>query len=178
MHPLVKAFSDVTRDFARAYQERKKNDGLMEFNDMEHYALDILLDKSHPEFSPTHAADFPSEVALSLRQKYKEIMIDEYQDTNGVQELIAELISNGHNRFMVGDIKQSIYRFRQADPSIFLKKYETYESKEDTLHRRIDLNQNFRSDPTILSSINYIFRQLMNKEQLDCLLYTSPSPRD
>lgn len=167
MHPLVKAFSDVTRDFARAYQERKQNDGLMEFNDMEHYALDILLNKSHPEFSPTHAADFPSEVALSLRQKYKEIMIDEYQDTNGVQELIAELISNGHNRFMVGDIKQSIYRFRQADPSIFLKKYETYESKEDTLHRRIDLNQNFRSDPTILSSINYIFRQLMNKEQLE-----------
>lgn len=167
MYPLVKILTQFTIDFFHAYRARKKADGLMEFNDMEHYALDILLDKNHPQFTPETAENFPSAVALSLREKYKEIMIDEYQDTNGVQELIATLISNGKNRFMVGDIKQSIYRFRQADPSIFLRKYESFSQDKDASHRRIDLNQNFRSDSTILSSINYIFRQLMNKEQLE-----------
>lgn len=90
-------------------------------------------------------------------------MIDEYQDTNDVQELIATLLSNGRNRFMVGDVKQSIYRFRQADPTIFQKKYRTFSSDENAEDRRIDLNRNFRSDSAILASINYIFRQLMVK---------------
>ncbi len=164
MSPVVEVISRITIDFLRAYHARKKQDGLMEFSDMEHYALDILLDKENPRFTTEKAELFPSEAALMIQKKYKEIMIDEYQDTNGVQELITALISNGRNRFMVGDIKQSIYAFRQADPTIFLDKYNAFSDEEETVNRRIDLNQNFRSDKTNLSSTNYIFRQLMNKE--------------
>ncbi len=167
MYPIVKCLSDLTIAFTDAYAARKKEEGLMEFTDMEHYALDILLDRNAPGFSTEHAEDFPSAAALALREKYKEVMIDEYQDTNGVQELITALISNGKNRFMVGDIKQSIYRFRQADSTIFMKKYLEFRQEERALDRRLDLNQNFRSDKTILSSINYIFRQLMEKETLE-----------
>lgn len=166
MYPVAEMISRITVDFLHAYHDRKKQDGLMEFSDMEHYALDILLDKENPRFSIEKADRFPSEAARMIQKKYKEIMIDEYQDTNGVQELITSLISGGYNRFMVGDIKQSIYAFRQADPTIFLDKYTVFTDEEDAGNRRIDLNQNFRSDPTILSSINYIFRQLMDKKQL------------
>lgn len=86
-------------------------------------------------------------------------MIDEYQDTNDVQELIATLLSNGRNRFMVGDVKQSIYRFRQADPTIS-KEIQNFSSDENAEDRRIDLNRNFRSDSAILASINYISASL------------------
>lgn len=139
----------------------------MDFNDMEHYALDILLDRDNPDFTPEKAVLFPSPAALSIRSRYKEVMIDEYQDTNGVQELITALVSDGYNRFMVGDIKQSIYRFRQADPTIFLEKYREFSKDEDAPSRRIDLNRNFRSDKAILSSINFLFRQLMTKKTLE-----------
>lgn len=88
--------------------------------------------------------------------------MDEYQDTNDLQELITALISDGKNRFLVGDIKQSIYRFRQADPGIFLTKYTGF--RENGTGRRIDLNQNFRSDPAVLSAVNFIFRQLLRTE--------------
>ena len=165
MYPVVRVLSRLAVDFLQAYNHRKKQERLMEFSDMEHYALDILLDKDNPDFSPEKANEFPSEATLAIRKKYKEIMIDEYQDTNGVQELITELISNGHNRFMVGDIKQSIYAFRQADPSIFFEKYTVFNAN-DEINCRIDLNRNFRSDKNILSSINYIFRQLLVKKQL------------
>ena len=94
-------------------------------------------------------------------------MIDEYQDTNGVQELITSLLSSGDNRFMVGDIKQSIYRFRQADPTIFLGKYNDFSTNEAATDHRIDLNKNFRSDAAILSSINFIFRQIMTERNLE-----------
>lgn len=139
----------------------------MDFNDMEHYALDILLDRDNPHFTPEKAALFPSAAALSIRRRFKEVMIDEYQDTNGVQELITALVSNGSSRFMVGDIKQSIYRFRQADPTIFLEKYHTYSLDKDAPCHRIDLNRNFRSDAAILSSINFIFRQIMTAKSLE-----------
>ena len=89
-------------------------------------------------------------------------MIDEYQDTNGIQELITTLLSNGHNRFLVGDIKQSIYRFRQADPTIFLSKYHRFHQEGES-DQRIDLNRNFRSDAAVLSSINYLFRKRARK---------------
>lgn len=120
MAPEVKVLSALALDFGRSYLARKKQEGVMEFNDLEHYTLSLLLDTKDPAFTPEHAEDFPSEAALSIRRNYKEVMIDEYQDTNGIQELITTLLSNGHNRFLVGDIKQSIYRFRQADPTIFL----------------------------------------------------------
>lgn len=167
MHPIVVTLSELALDFSRSFKARKKADAVMDFNDLEHYALDVLIDREDPDFSIEHAADFPSKAALALKEKYKEVMIDEYQDTNGVQELITRLISKKDNRFMVGDIKQSIYRFRQADPTIFLDKYSKFSTDQGSLLRRIDLNKNFRSDHTILSSINYIFRQCMTKEDTE-----------
>lgn len=121
MLPTVTVLSRLALDFSAALRTRKKQEGLMDFNDMEHYALDILLDRDNPHFTPEKAALFPSAAALSIRSRFKEVMIDEYQDTNGVQELITALVSKGTSRFMVGDIKQSIYRFRQADPTISLR---------------------------------------------------------
>ena len=167
MYPVARILSQLALDFTQAYGERKRQEALMDFNDLEHHVLHILLDTDHPDFSPDKAADFPSEAALSLRERYKEVMIDEYQDTNGVQELITTLISQGNNRFLVGDIKQSIYRFRQADPTIFLGKYHTFSTDAAGNNHRIDLNQNFRSDRTILSSINFLFRQLMTAKNLE-----------
>ena len=166
MAPEVKVLSALALDFGRSYLARKKQEGVMEFNDLEHYTLSLLLDTKDPAFTPEHAEDFPSEAALSIRRNYKEVMIDEYQDTNGIQELITTLLSNGHNRFLVGDIKQSIYRFRQADPTIFLSKYHRFLTDGES-GRRIDLNRNFRSDAAVLSSINYLFRQLMTEKNLE-----------
>lgn len=167
MLPTVTILSRLALDFSAALKNRKKQEGLMDFNDMEHYALDILLDRDNPAFTPEKASSFPSAAALSIRSRFKEVMIDEYQDTNGVQELITTLVSTGNNRFMVGDIKQSIYRFRQADPTIFLEKYHDYSLEKDAPSHRIDLNRNFRSDGAILSSINFIFRQMMTRKTLE-----------
>lgn len=167
MLPTVTVLSRLALDFSAALKSRKKQEGLMDFNDMEHYALDILLDRDNPAFTPEKASSFPSAAALSIRSRFKEVMIDEYQDTNGVQELITTLVSTGNNRFMVGDIKQSIYRFRQADPTIFLEKYHEYSLEKDAPSHRIDLNRNFRSDTAILSSINFIFRQMMTRKTLE-----------
>lgn len=167
MLPTVTVLSRLALDFSAALKSRKKQEGLMDFNDMEHYALDILLDRDNPAFTPEKASSFPSAAALSIRSRFKEVMIDEYQDTNGVQEIITTLVSTGNNRFMVGDIKQSIYRFRQADPTIFLEKYHEYSLEKDAPSHRIDLNRNFRSDGAILSSINFIFRQMMTRKTLE-----------
>lgn len=184
MAPIVKVLSDITIDFTHSLSERKRQEGVMDFNDLEHYVLDVLVDKDDPAFTPETAADFPSEAALSIRSRYKEVMIDEYQDTNGVQELITSLLSSGDNRFMVGDIKQSIYRFRQADPTIFLGKYNDFSTNEAATDHRIDLNKNFRSDAAILSSINFIFRQIMTERNLELnygaaeALYRTPRGRE
>ena len=155
--PIAQVLSEVLLDFSRAYEARKKKEGLLEFNDMEHLVLRLLLAEGS---APDRL--IPSETALALRKKYREVMVDEYQDTNDLQEIITALISDGKNRFLVGDIKQSIYRFRQADPGIFLRKYETFREGENG--RRIDLNQNFRSDPAVLTAANFIFRQLLRKD--------------
>ena len=167
MGTMASVLARLTLDFSKAYRQRKKQEGYMDFSDSERYALELLLDRNAPGFAPERATDFPSETARSLQKKYKEVMIDEYQDTNEVQELITALVSNGKNRFMVGDIKQSIYRFRQADPTIFLSKYKTFTTGTDTVNYRIDLNKNFRSDAGVLSSINYLFRQIMTEENLE-----------
>ncbi len=167
MSATASVLARLTLDFSHAYRLRKKQEGYMDFSDAERYALELLIDRNAPDFTPERAAHFPSETARSLQQKYKEVMIDEYQDTNEVQELITALISNGKNRFMVGDIKQSIYRFRQADPTIFLAKYKSFTTDPDAIDYRIDLNKNFRSDAGILSSINYLFRQIMTEKNLE-----------
>lgn len=167
MKPYVQTLADISIEFLHRLSEKKREEGLVDFNDMEHYALDILLRKDDPHFTPERAREFPSDAALALRERYREILIDEYQDTNGVQDLITSLISNDHNRFLVGDIKQSIYRFRQADPTIFLEKYKSFSPDPHAAGRRMDLNKNFRSDKAILSSVNFIFRQLMTEDTLE-----------
>ena len=91
-------------------------------------------------------------------------MVDEYQDTNGVQEAIVNLVSRTDNRFYVGDVKQSIYRFRMANPMLFMEKYHRFQQSVDAVERRIDLSQNFRSDANILEFTNFLFRQIMTAD--------------
>ncbi len=155
----VRRLSEVIPEFAAAFAAEKRERGIIDFNDMEHLALQIFnTDKS---------------VAESYRQKFKFIMVDEYQDTNGVQEEIVGKIVGERNFFAVGDVKQSIYRFRNADPEIFLQKYEEYpklkpdELKEETDGRHIDLAKNFRSRRQIINAVNAIFRRLMTKEAME-----------
>lgn len=155
----VRRLSEVIPEFAAAFAAEKRERGIIDFNDMEHLALKIFNeDKS---------------VAESYRQKFKFIMVDEYQDTNGVQEEIVGKIVGERNFFAVGDVKQSIYRFRNADPEIFLQKYEDYpklkpdELTKKTAGRHIDLAKNFRSRRQIIDAVNAIFRRLMTKEAME-----------
>jgi len=147
-----------TKSFDRAYLAEKKKRKLMDFSDLEHEAIRLLTDRYTGK---------PTAVAKEISKKYVEILVDEYQDSNGVQDLIFEAVSrDGKNRFMVGDVKQSIYRFRLADPSIFLRKYEAfpdYSESVDGLPRKILLSENFRSRPEILSACNDVFRLVMRK---------------
>ena len=159
MAPMMHGLTVLTEDFAKAYQAAKKEKGWIDFSDLEHFCLRILLDKTS---TPDHPV--PSAAALELRDSYAEVMIDEYQDTNGVQELITRLVSKENNRFMVGDIKQSIYRFRLADPTLFLQKYQIYSREEHAVERCIDLAKNFRSVPLILHAVNEVFSRAMTEE--------------
>lgn len=158
MKPVMDGLVTLTLDFAKAYGAAKKEKGWIDFSDLEHFCLQILL---APDASPEHPV--PSAAAEELRSQYEEVFIDEYQDTNGVQELITRLVSGEDNRFMVGDIKQSIYRFRLARPELFMEKYHSY-SLEDSEEQRIDLHKNFRSRAEVLTSVNYIFRQIMGED--------------
>ena len=130
----------------------------MDFSDLEHLCLALLVEPG------TEDDPQPSEVALELQDTFKEIMVDEYQDTNGVQETIINLISRVDNRFYVGDVKQAIYSFRMADSSLFMNKYNTYGLMNDAVERRIDLAKNFRSHENILAATNFIFYQIMTQE--------------
>lgn len=159
---VMAILSSVSADFLKSWTQAKKEAAVMDFSDMEHMALSVLMDTAS---SPEHI--IPSSAALELRQRYEEVLIDEYQDTNGVQELIASLVSKENNCFMVGDIKQSIYRFRLADPTIFLRKYESYRDPSAAGGYRIDLSRNFRSDASILNAVNFIFRRIMQKEEAE-----------
>ena len=156
MEGLVK----VTLDFKDAYSLKKREDNIIDFTDMEHFALNILM----------HVEDekiIPSAAARELSDRYDEVMVDEYQDSNMVQELITNLVSGWaggrKNIFMVGDVKQSIYRFRLARPELFMEKYHSY-SLDDSDEQRVDLHKNFRSRGEVLSSVNYIFRQIMGED--------------
>jgi ATP-dependent helicase/nuclease subunit A len=155
---------NLTKDFAEVFADKKAEKNLVDFNDLEHFALQILVRKTEEGgenvLIPTPAAD-------ELSEYYAEILIDEYQDSNFVQETILNSISSerfGHpNLFMVGDVKQSIYKFRLARPEIFMEKYNTYDTT-DSDHQRIDLHKNFRSRNIVLDSINFIFEQIMTKQ--------------
>ena len=146
---LAKTFQVFMRDFVDAYRERKREENAFEFADISHYTIEIL-------------ENFP-QVRQEYQERFHEVMVDEYQDTNHIQERMLELLSNGHNRFMVGDIKQSIYRFRQADPQIFNEKFHRFaqDGKEGQL---ILLKENFRSSSEVLDATNDVFKHLMDEE--------------
>ena len=149
-------------EFDARFKEEKRVQGVAEFNDIMHYALELLLDKQYNL----------TDIAVSLKNRYKEIYTDEYQDTSFVQEKILEAISKENNRFMVGDIKQSIYGFRQARPDIFNEKYITYkksdECSEEDLNSKIILSKNFRSRYQVIDGINYIFEKIMSMKNGQC----------
>ena len=146
---LAKTFQVFMRDFVDAYRKRKREENAFEFADISHYTIEIL-------------ENFP-QVRKEYQERFHEVMVDEYQDTNHIQERMLELLSNGHNRFMVGDIKQSIYRFRQADPQIFNEKFHSFaqDGKEGQL---ILLKENFRSSSEVLDATNDVFKHLMDEE--------------
>ena len=157
------AIVGVVRDFAAAFQAAKKERGIVDFNDLEHFALAVLRDEDAP------AGELrPSARALALQEKYEEVMVDEYQDTNGVQEAILSLVARADNLFTVGDVKQSIYRFRLADPRLFLKKHSEYPTAGGQ-YARIDLSENYRSRAGVLAAVNWLFSQLMTPEAMELL---------
>lgn len=162
MLPNLISLSNLVLEFSQNFTERKKEKNCVDFNDIEHLALKILVGKDGK----------PTETAKKYQEKFLEIAIDEYQDSNLVQEAILTSISSGKNIFMVGDVKQSIYKFRGAKPELFLKKYETYNLKEERKTEnglKIQLFRNFRSRENILDFTNLVFETIMSKELGDIL---------
>ena len=153
----LRALFSLTREFTRRFDAEKRRLHALDFNDLEHQAVALLLEPDGVT---------PTDTARRISQRYRQIMVDEYQDTNQVQDAIFRAISNdGSNRFMVGDVKQSIYRFRLADPGIFLKKYNEYPPAEDAPpdgRQRILLSHNFRSGEAVLEAVNSVFRLCMS----------------
>lgn len=180
--PFVKELLELTLDFCRRFSEKKRERGILDFHDMEHLALQILICREDGKLSATRTA-------RQLRETYEEIMIDEYQDSNLVQEYLLLSISGEedgrYNRFMVGDVKQSIYKFRLARPELFMEKFDRYRRLEtaeepgtaeksaaqgktaqvgSVCERRIDLKKNFRSRRQVTDSVNEVFSCLMGKD--------------
>ncbi|MCL2617056.1 MAG: helicase-exonuclease AddAB subunit AddA, partial [Defluviitaleaceae bacterium] len=149
--PHVRTLCRLTLEFTRRFSAAKQSRNLLDFSDLEHTCLNLLVNQDTLE---------PTQAAAELRAHFEHIMIDEYQDSNRVQDLILQAVARDANRFMVGDVKQSIYRFRSADPSIFLEKYNGFQRTGTNI--RIDLHNNFRSRPEILETANLIFRQIMS----------------
>lgn len=165
---------DLVLEFDRRLLAAKQERHLIDFSDMEHYALQILLKREKVEETGGTGTDrtetkyriVPSDVAMEYRQYFQEILIDEYQDSNLVQEYLLSAISGEeegrYNRFMVGDVKQSIYKFRLARPELFLEKYDTYQENGDLC--RIDLAKNFRSRVQVVDAVNDVFSRIMSRE--------------
>lgn len=167
LYPQMKCLSELASGLSTLYLEKKKKKSVMDFNDLEHYCVEILTQRTED------GSIKPSDTALAYREKFHEIMVDEYQDSNLVQEIIINMVSrvdeNKPNIFMVGDVKQSIYKFRQARPELFMEKYNTYSDQPDALFTKILLFKNFRSRKTVIDAVNYLFRQIMsfNAGELD-----------
>ncbi|WP_046175394.1 helicase-exonuclease AddAB subunit AddA [Domibacillus indicus] len=157
MKPIVERLSQLTADFAKRYAAVKKEKGLTDFSDLEHYALAILMEDGQP-----------SKAAKAYQGQFKEVLVDEYQDVNMVQETIVRLVSKDDeqsgNLFMVGDVKQSIYRFRLAEPGLFLGKYNRFQTDGTGAGLKIGLSRNFRSRKEVLHGTNYVFEQIMGTE--------------
>jgi len=158
--PQVEVLTGLVEEFAERFEKEKREKNMIDFSDMEQYALQILTEREGDDF-------IPSAVAKEYQQQFLEVMIDEYQDSNLIQEAIltsVSTVSAGRNNiFMVGDVKQSIYRFRLSRPELFMEKFNTY-STNDSDRQRIDLHKNFRSRREVLDSVNYIFRQIMTRD--------------
>ncbi|MDO4765409.1 MAG: helicase-exonuclease AddAB subunit AddA [Eubacteriales bacterium] len=177
MQILMLELRRLTLAFAERYQEKKNTKALIDFNDIEHLALQLLKPQGEKN----------SEIALRYRSQYKEVIIDEYQDTNEVQDTILQLVASAPERpnsFMVGDLKQSIYKFRKAKPEIFQEKYLKY-GPIDSLYAKIDMQANFRSRAEVLKLVNYVFRSIMTKEAAGidydeeaCFVFTEDRPLD
>ena len=159
MYILLSKLKEIIIEFEKEFSKRKREKNIVDFNDIEHFALEILLKKDE------NGKIVPSEVANRYRDKFEEIAIDEYQDSNLVQEYILTSVSKGNNIFMVGDVKQSIYKFRQAMPELFLNKYHKYKGKNEKTNDddlKIQLFKNFRSRSNVLDFTNKIFQNIMS----------------
>lgn len=158
MAPAMLSLIELTQAFSEAYQAEKVRRNVVDFSDQEHYAISILTDKNGG----------PTDLARQIAGRYREIMVDEYQDTNEVQNCIFSAVSKDEqNLFVVGDVKQSIYRFRLADPTIFLEKYLSYCDAENAgvgQARKVLLSRNFRSRQEVLSATNFVFSNIMSEQ--------------
>ena len=160
MYEVLKLLQAIILKFNENYKKAKLERNIIDFNDIEHLALKILIKDEDGKY-------VPSEIAKKYQDKFEEIAIDEYQDSNMVQEYILTSISKGNNIFMVGDVKQSIYKFRQAMPELFLNKYKTYKLKKEKTEAddlKIQLFKNFRSRKNILDTTNIIFQEIMSQD--------------
>ena len=161
VYPLMACLSRLVLEFGEKYAARKHEKSLLDFNDLEHLCLEILT------ATDENGNTAPSGVAYEYRERFEEILVDEYQDSNLVQEVLLGTISrrgsDRPNMFMVGDVKQSIYRFRQARPELFLEKYNRYADTSGGPDRRILLYKNFRSRKEVINGVNFIFRQIMSE---------------
>ncbi|QAT39445.1 helicase-exonuclease AddAB subunit AddA [Clostridium sp. JN-9] len=194
MYPMMKCLSYLVSEFKRRYSVKKRERLIIDFNDIEHFALNILTELD------SHGYIKPSSAALEYRKKFEEIFVDEYQDSNLVQEVLLNMVARidvsgkwlldeeykstcnhddisvtenaAQNMFMVGDVKQSIYKFRQAKPELFLEKYNNYSEERGAENRRIKLFRNFRSREEIINGVNFIFKQIMS-ENIGELNYNS-----
>ncbi|MTH53327.1 helicase-exonuclease AddAB subunit AddA [Bacillus mangrovi] len=162
IRPVIGTLADFVIRFGSRFYEKKKEKGIVDFSDLEHLCLSILSVKDE------NGRLLPAEPALACRRQFTEVMVDEYQDTNLVQEAILQLVKReseeAGNLFMVGDVKQSIYRFRLAEPMLFLNKYKRFTPAAANSGQRIDLNKNFRSRAEVLDGTNFIFKQLMGEK--------------
>lgn len=160
VYPYMKELSRITLDFLDKFNEKKREKNLLDFNDLEHLCLKILIDRDE------NNNIIPSGVAEHFKEFFDEVLVDEYQDSNNVQETIIDLVSRKNsddpNVFMVGDVKQSIYRFRQAKPELFLDKYSRYPLASGGKERKIQLYKNFRSRDEVLRGVNFIFKMVMS----------------
>lgn len=160
MYGILQNLQDIILEFDEKFSKVKREKNMVDFSDIEHLTLSILGEEKEGKFYPSH-------VGLKYQEKFEEIAIDEYQDSNLVQEYIMNAISRGNNLFMVGDVKQSIYKFRQAMPELFLSKYYTYPKKEEqngSKNLKIQLFKNFRSRKEILDFTNIIFENIMSQK--------------
>lgn len=159
--PVVKSLTEIVWRFAGNYRDAKAARGIVDFSDLEHYCLQILTEKN------AEGVAVPSAAARELQEQFEEVLVDEYQDINPVQELIVTMVSRSMedlpNLFMVGDVKQSIYRFRLAEPGLFLGKYLSYPAGAGGRCRRINLSKNFRSRRQVIDAVNFVFGRIMSR---------------